>query len=77
MKPCKHHFTHWFAGEIGKGSREGKDVEDIKMDFHLSTIKPIHAKWLIDVHVSMKEKSELIIDEFKKSGIFDSLFSVV
>ena len=48
-------------------------MEDVKVDFRLSVIKPIHAQWLIDVHATMKEKSELIIDGFKKSGIFDCL----
>ena len=43
------------------------------MDFRRSTIKPIHAKWLMGVHASMKEKSELIIDGFKKSGIFETV----
>ena len=29
----KHHFTHWYAGQIEKGLNEGKDVEDVKVDF--------------------------------------------
>ena len=66
-------FTHWYAGEIEKGLREGKEVEDVKVDFHLSAIKPIHAKWLMDVHAIMNEKSNLILDGFRKSGIFECL----
>ena len=69
----KRHFTHWYAGQIEKGLNEGKDVEDVKVDFCLSVIKPIHGQWLIDVQATMKEKSELFIDGFKKSGIFDCL----
>ena len=45
------------------------------MDFRLSAIKPIHAKWLMDVHVHaiMNEKLDLILDGFRKSGIFECL----
>lgn len=46
----KCQFTHWYAAEIKKGLRGGNEVERIKVDFHLSTIKPIHAKLLMDVH---------------------------
>ena len=69
----KRQFTHWYAGEIEKGLREGKEVEDVKVDFRLSAIKPIHAKWLMDVHAIMNEKSDLILDGFRKSGIFECL----
>ena len=63
----KRHFTNWYAGEIEKGLREGKEVKDVKVDFRLSAIKPIHAKWLMDVHAIMNEKSDLIHDGFRKS----------
>ena len=43
------------------------------MDFRLSAIKPIHAKWLMDVHAIINEKSYLILDGFRKSGIFECL----
>ena len=64
---------HWYAGEIEKGLREGKEVEDVKVDFRLSAIKPIRAKWLMDVHAIMNEKSDLILDGFRKSRIFECL----
>ena len=43
------------------------------MDFRLSTITPIHAQWLMDVHAIIKEKSDILVDGFKKSGIFECL----
>ena len=69
----KCQFTHWYAGNIEKGLREGKEVEDVKVDIRLSAIKPIHAKWLVDVHAIMNEKSDLILNGFRKSGIFECL----
>ena len=29
----RHRFTQWYAGEIEKSLREGKEVEDVKVDF--------------------------------------------
>ena len=66
----KRQFTHLYATEIEKGLRGENEVESIKVDF---PIKPIHAKWLMDVHAITREKSDLIIDGFKKSGIFNCL----
>ena len=31
----KRHSTDWYAGQIEKGLREGKNVEDVKVDFCL------------------------------------------
>ena len=53
----------------------GKKVEDIEIKFYLTVIKPLHAKWLIEFynHITSKKVSEIIINGWKGSGIYDAV----
>ena len=45
------------------------------MKFHLTKIKPIHAKWITQLYdyVSTEDGSKVIINSWKKSGIPDAV----
>ena len=67
----KRKFAQWFAQQFDKQLSLGKRVEDIEMKFHLTEIKPIHAKWITQFYdyMSTEDGSKVIINGWKKSGI--------
>ena len=71
----KKKFAQWFAQQFDKQLSLGKKVEDIKMKFHLTEIKPIHAKWITQFydHMSTEDGSKVIINGWKKSGISNAV----
>ena len=50
-KHCKSYlkrlFSEWYAQQIENQLSLGKKVEEIKIEFRLTTLKPLHAKWLV------------------------------
>ena len=47
MKNC---FTRYYSNAIQEQLDSGKELDDIDVDFQLSTIKPIHANWLVSMY---------------------------
>ena len=43
-------FNDWFATQLRNGLESGKELENITIKFLLSTMKPLHAGWLIDCY---------------------------
>lgn len=68
-------FAGWFAKQFDKQLTLGKKVEDIELKFQLTEMKPIHAKWLIEFYneMSTKDGIEVIINGWKRSGIFEAV----
>ena len=73
----KRKFTQWFAQQFDKYLSLGNRVEDIEMKFHLTEIKPIHAKWITQFYdyISTEDGSKVIINGWKKSGISDAVMN--
>ena len=44
----KQKFNEWFATQLRNELESGKELENITIKFLLSTMKPLHAGWLID-----------------------------
>ena len=68
-------FGEWFSRQINIGLENGQELDDIEIDYRLSVLKPLHAKWLISLynHMSSQEGKEIIASGWKKSGIYDAL----
>ena len=41
----KKRFTQWYSQQLDAG----KDIASIDIKFRLTSIKPLHAKWLIEI----------------------------
>ena len=54
---------------------QGKKVEEIEISFRLTTIKPLHAKWLMELynHITPEAGSKIIINGWKASRIYDAI----
>ena len=48
-KLMKREFTDWYASQIILPMEEGKELETIEVPLKLSNIKPLHAKWMIEI----------------------------
>ena len=42
-------FNKWFAETLRKELDVGKPLDEISIKFRLTTMKPLHAKWVINV----------------------------
>ena len=53
-KHCKSYlkrlFSEWYAQQIENQLSLGKKVEEIKTGICLTTLKPLHAKWLVEYY---------------------------
>ena len=67
----KNSFQTWYASQIEKQIREDPDSPITPVNFRLSTIKPLHAQWLIDAYDYIKSRPQIVINGFKAAGILD------
>ena len=49
--------------------------EDVNILFRLTTLKPLHAKWLLEFynHITSESGAEIILNGWKAAGIYDPL----
>ena len=68
-------FNKWFAETLRKELDAGKSLDEISIKFKLTTMKPLHVKWVINVfnQLSSFEGKKVILDRWKALGILDAL----
>ena len=71
----KGKFQDWFANQLRMELDCGKSLDDINIKFLLSTMKPVHAGWLIDAYnkLSSSDGKSLILSGWKAAGISEAL----
>ena len=71
----KQKFSDWFTCQINTGLENGQELDDIEIDYQLSVLKPLHAKWLVSFYTYMTttEEQDVISNGWKRSGIYDSI----
>ena len=53
---------------------DGQDLESITIDFNLSAVKPLHAKWVMEAyHITSSIDKNICLKSWKKNGIQDAL----
>ena len=78
-KHCKSYlkrsFSEWYSQQIKNQLSLGKKVEEIKIEFHLTTLKPLHTKWLVVYYndITSENGSSVIINGWKAAGIYDAI----
>ena len=58
---------------MSKHLRAGKATADVKVSFKLSTIKPLHAKWIVNLYNTLKDDKEMTTNGFKSAEIIKIL----
>ena len=69
-------FQSWYASKITSQLRAGTSSSALQpVPMQLSIIKPIDAKWMMDLYDYIKSKPELVINGFRNVGIVDIIES--
>ena len=78
-KHCKSYlkrlFSEWYAQQIKNQLFLGKKVEETKIGFRLTTLKPLLAKWMVEYYnkTTSENDSSIIINGWKAAGIYDAI----
>ena len=46
-------FTNWYRDQVTQTMDKGQELEQIEIPLKLSIVKPLHAKWLIEMYNEM------------------------
>ena len=46
----KRKYTESYSGEISKALADGKTLDDIEIKLKLSVMKPLQAKWIVELY---------------------------
>ena len=68
----KNKFGEWFAKKVENSLKLGLKVEEINIQFRLTTRKRLHAHWLLEFnnYTTSASGSSIIINGLKDTGIF-------
>ena len=68
-------FNNWYSEEISKQLESGKALEDVDVKLRLSTLKPIHAGWIVDFYnyITSEEGRKVIESGWEAAGIADAI----
>ena len=65
-------YNPWLTDEVSKQLRAGKAFVNVKVSLKLSAIKPLHAKWIVDLYNTFKDDKEIEINGFRSAGITEA-----
>ena len=70
----KKKFTLWYSDQVIRALDEGKDIKDVEISLKLSIVKPLHAKWLIEMYdyITSSEGRDVCLKGWKVAGILDA-----
>ena len=60
-------YNDWYAGKVLEWINSGKDVKDFVIDTRWSVMKPIHARWLVQIFNSLP--ADVMSKSFELAGI--------
>ena len=66
-------YGDYYTDAVRSQLLKGTAPTDIVVDTKISTLRPLHAQWIVDLFKEMQEKQELIVKGFRKAGIIDAL----
>ena len=68
-------FSKWLEETLRKELDAGRSLDETSIKFKLTTMKPLHARWVIDVlnQLSSFERKKVILAGWNVSGISDAL----
>ena len=69
----KKKFTLWYSDQVIRALDEGKDIKNVEISLKLSIVKPLHAKWLIEMYNHMTSSGkDVCLKGWKVAGILDA-----
>jgi len=65
-------YQEWYASEVTSQLKRGINPYNVKVDVKLTTIKPIHAHWIIDLYKFMQTSGSKVKAGFRKALIYEA-----
>jgi hypothetical protein len=74
-KFMKEKYAVWYSSQIKAGLEKGIAIDEIDVKTQLTVVKPLHAKWLIEMYneVTTEKGKEIIINGWRAAGILDAV----
>ena len=69
----KQHFQAWYEQEVQNQITSWTAIPDVKIDARTVILKPKSANWLIGALDVPSQKSEIVMNGFRKAGLVDAL----
>ena len=70
-----HKFNTWYADRVSEQLRRGAAAGDEKVSMKMSDLKPLHARWIVEMFDYLKQQNESIVNGFDKAGITEAVKS--
>ena len=67
-KFVSHKFDTWYADRVTEQLRRGVAPGDVKVSMKLSDLKPLHARWIVEMFDYLKQQNESIVNGLDKAG---------
>ena len=61
-------FNAWYADRVSKQLSNGVIPGDVKVSLKLSDLKPLHARWIVEIYNHLKHQNDSIIKGFDAAG---------
>ena len=66
-------YLDWYAENVLQEFNRGVVTHDVKVDVQLSIMKPLHAKWTIEMYHHLKSSKQIVISGFTKAHITEAI----
>jgi len=68
-------YNGWYSQQITERLDLGVSLDYIDIKLRLSTLKPLHAGWVVDFynHITSAEGKQVVLNGWKAAGIYDAL----
>ena len=74
---AKLKFSEWYTQQVDNALQAGVKVENINIEFKLTTIKPLHAKWIVDYYNHITSEALLTLLSMMNSSNVKKSFVLV
>lgn len=72
-------YSKYYCNAVKTQIHSGKQVDEIDVDFCLTTLKPLHAQWLISLYnrFSSERGAQIVKKRWKRLGIIKVLYATI
>ena len=76
-KPAKsfvsNQYSDWYANEVLTQLRKGVDPCDVKINMSLTNLKPLHARWIVELYDHLHKQKDIIVKGFESAGVLEAI----
>lgn len=65
----KKQFSEWYAARFKEQVDRGTEIEQIKIDLKMSSVKPLSCGWFLATVDHLRNNPSIVTNDFQKAGI--------